>query len=194
MARQWIEAESIGSSPARGRRARKLVRLEPLSLRELSGSHAFSLVLSQLVGDHLAPGLSERRTTGPAASSDRRPRPAKIYHSAPIPAFDPSSFLFTSATTRPPKKGRSVRYTDARYTPTSFDQDAQTRLRLFLSLVVSGNTVFKMSTKIRAFELQSKCVSLRPLRKEGDLGELSEREMWGNTSRRGSGDSGEMGD
>lgn len=62
-----------------------------------------------------------------------------------------------------------MRYTDARYTHTSFDQDAQTRLRLFLSLVVSGNTVFKMSTKIRAFELQSKCVSLRPLREEGDL-------------------------
>ena len=87
-----------------------------------------------------------------------------------------------------------MRYTDARYTHTSFDQDAQTRLRLFLSLVVSGNTVFKMSTKIRAFELQSKCVSLRPRRKEEDLGELSERETWGDTSRRCRRDAGRMGD
>lgn len=87
-----------------------------------------------------------------------------------------------------------MRYTDARYTHTSFDQDTQTRLRLFLSLVISGNTVFKMSTKIRAFELQSKCVSLRPLRKEGDLEKPSEREMWGDTSRRGRRDAGRMGD
>lgn len=40
---------------ARHRVSEKLVRLATLSLRELSGSHAFSLVLSQLVGDHLAP-------------------------------------------------------------------------------------------------------------------------------------------